>query len=58
MAEQELTFWDHLDVLRGSLIKIVLVTVFFMIFAFIMKDTLFDVILAPKERDFITYRVL
>jgi sec-independent protein translocase protein TatC len=29
-----------------------------MIFAFIMKDTLFDVILAPKERDFITYRVL
>ncbi|MBR6989600.1 MAG: twin-arginine translocase subunit TatC [Bacteroidaceae bacterium] len=58
MAEQELTFWDHLDVLRGSLIKIVLVTVFFMIFAFIMKDTLFDIILAPKERDFITYRVL
>ena len=58
MTEQEQTFWDHLDVLRGSLIKIVLVTVVFMIVAFIMKDTLFSIILAPKEYDFITYQWL
>lgn len=55
MVDQELTFWDHLDVLRSSLIKIVFVTVFFMILSFIMKDTLFGIILAPKESDFITY---
>lgn len=58
MADQELTFWDHLDVLRGSLIKILTVTVLFMIIAFIMKDTLFNIILAPKESDFITYQLL
>lgn len=58
MAEQELTFWDHLDVLRGSLIKIVMVTVLFMIVAFVMKDALFSIILAPKESDFITYQWL
>ena len=58
MADEELTFWDHLDVLRGSLFKIVVVTVLFMVIAFIMKDTLFSIILAPKESDFITYRLL
>lgn len=58
MAEQELTFWDHLDVLRGSLIKILGVTILFMVIAFIMKDFLFSIVLAPKESDFITYQWL
>ena len=58
MAEQELTFWDHLDVLRGSLIKILGVTVLFMVIAFTMKDVLFSIVLAPKGSDFITYQWL
>ncbi|MFZ1236735.1 MAG: twin-arginine translocase subunit TatC [Prevotella sp.] len=54
----ELSFWDHLDVLRGSLIKIIVVTVLCGIVAFVFKDQLFDVILAPKDCHFYTYKLL
>lgn len=53
-----LSFWDHLDVLRGALIKMVAVIVIFGIIAFIFKEELFAVVLAPKESEFITYRFL
>ena len=52
------SFWEHLDVLRVSLVKIAIVTVVFGVVAFFFKDELFAVILAPKEADFITYRLL
>ena len=52
------SFWEHLDVLRASLVKIAFVTVAFGVVAFFFKDELFAVILAPKEADFITYRLL
>ena len=52
------SFWEHLDVLRASLVKIAIVTVAFGVVAFFFKDELFAVILAPKEADFITYRLL
>lgn len=54
----KLSFWEHLDVLRGMLVKIAVVTVVFAIVAFIFKDELFAVILAPKEVDFFTYKLL
>ena len=54
----DLTFWAHLDVLRGCLLRILGVSVAFGIAAFCMKDTLFAVLLAPKDGDFITYRLL
>ena len=54
----ELSFWDHLDVLRGSLIKIIVVTVLCGIVAFAFKDQLFDIILAPKDCHFYTYKLL
>lgn len=54
----DLTFWEHLDVLRGCLLRILGVSVAFGIAAFCMKDTLFAVLLAPKDGDFITYRLL
>lgn len=54
----ELSFWDHLDVLRGSLIKIIAVTVLCGIVAFAFKDQLFDIILAPKDCHFYTYKLL
>lgn len=53
-----LTFWEHLDVLRGVLIRIAVVTVVAGIVAFLFKEELFAVVLAPKESDFVTYRWL
>ena len=52
------TFWDHLDELRYVLLRIFLVTILCGIVAFIFKDFLFDVVLAPKNDDFITYKWL
>ena len=53
-----MTFWDHLDVLRSSLIRIAVAVVLCGIVAFVMKDTLFTVVLAPRSSDFITYRLI
>ena len=50
--------WDHLDILRASLVKIAAVTAVFAVVAFFFKEALFSVILAPKDADFITYRWL
>jgi Twin arginine targeting (Tat) protein translocase TatC len=52
------SFWEHLDVLRSALLKITAVTVVFGIVAFLFKETLFSIVLAPKESGFITYRWL
>lgn len=52
------SFWEHLDVLRTAIIKIVAVAIVFGIAAFFFKDQLFDVVLAPKDDKFITYQLL
>lgn len=52
------TFWDHLDVLRSVLIRIAATIVVFAVAAFLMKDELFGVVLAPRSSDFLTYRLL
>ena len=52
------TFWDHLDVLRASLIRMAIAVVIFGIVAFCMKEALFSILLAPCSSDFITYRLL
>ena len=52
------SFWDHLDILRASLVKIAAVTAVFVVVAFFFKEALFSVILAAKYADFITYRWL
>lgn len=51
------SFWDHLDVLRIAMVKIAAVTVVFSIIAFCFKETLFSMILAPKNAGFVTYRL-
>ena len=53
-----LGFWDHLDVLRGDLARIALVTALCSVVAFIFKDLLFAIVLAPKSADFVTYRLI
>lgn len=55
---EPLTFWDHLDELRSSLFRMLGVTVLFGIIAFVLKDELFAVVLAPRSSDFLTYRLL
>ena len=52
------TFWEHLDVLRASLIRMAIAVVIFGIVAFCMKEALFSIVLAPCSSDFITYRFL
>ena len=52
------SFWEHLDVLRTAIMKIVIVAVVFGIAAFFFKEQLFDVVLAPKDDRFITYQLL
>ncbi len=60
MAENtEMTFWDHLDALRGVLLKIAGVIVAFGLVAFCVMPDIFDkVIMAPCYPDFPFYRLL
>lgn len=53
----EMSFWEYLEVLRASLIKIAITTVLCGIVAFLFKEEVFSVILAPKNDAFITYRL-
>lgn len=56
--DEGLSFWDHLDVLRTIIIRIILVTVVCGIVAFLFKEELFAVVLSPRNPDFVTYRLL
>lgn len=57
--EKEMGFWDHLDALRGVLIKIGATVVVAAVLLFIFMKPLFDkVILWPCNGDFPLYRVL
>ena len=55
----EMSFLEHLGVLRGHLIRSVIVVLVLTVLAFLNKALLFDrILLASKEPDFITYRAL
>ena len=59
VAEKEMTFWDHLDVLRGALIRILCVWFVCGVGYFLAMPYLFDhVILAPCSNDFAFYGFL
>lgn len=55
---QGLTFWDHLDVLRGVLLRSLAVMLLFTVAAFCLKDEVFAIVFAPKSPDFVLYRLL
>ena len=57
-ASQGMTFWDHLDELRGVIVRALLVTTVAAVGAFCLKEPLFDIVLAPRSSDFITYRLM
>ena len=55
---QEMSFWDHLDALRGVLVKIAVVLMSMAIIFFIFMPGIFDnIILAPCKGDFVLYRI-
>lgn len=58
-VEDEMSFWDHLEELRGTLFRSILAICAFTIIAFCFKKFLFDaIVLAPVTPDFPTYRLL
>ena len=44
-----MTFWEHLEELRGSILRSLAVAMVFALLAFGFKDELFFVVLAPKD---------
>lgn len=50
------TFWDHLDALRGCLLRVAAITVAAAAVAFALKERLFAILLAPSSSDFVTFR--
>lgn len=57
--EAEMSFWDHLDVLRGTLFRSLLAVFVVSVVVFCFKRLVFDgIVLAPAQRDFCTYRWL
>jgi len=61
MSEQqnEMSFLNHLEVLRWTLVRSSLAIIAFGMVAFVMKDFIFNsIILAPKDPSFFTYRFL
>ncbi len=53
----EMSFWGHIDALRGHLFRSVLVVVVIATTTFFFPDILFDkIIFGPIHNDFITYR--
>lgn len=53
----DMNFWDHLEVLRGTLLKTVAAALVCAVAAFFFKEEVFSVVLAPKNGDFATYRL-
>jgi sec-independent protein translocase protein TatC len=56
---EELSFWDHLEVLRWALVRIAGVLMVFLVFTFLSMPYIFDqYILAPTTSDFFVYKWL
>ncbi|HLQ99566.1 MAG TPA: twin-arginine translocase subunit TatC [Sphingobacterium sp.] len=57
--DAEMSFFDHLEILRWHIIRSVIAVGVFAVIAFSFYQTLFDnVIIAPKNTDFWTYRMM
>ena len=54
-----MSFWDHLDVLRGALIRMIVSVVLASVVVFCFKSFVFDcLVLAPASGDFFVYKML
>lgn len=52
------TFWEHLDELRSTIIHSLVAIMLFAVVAFVLKDQLFGIILAPRSSEFVSYRLM
>jgi sec-independent protein translocase protein TatC len=52
------TFWEHLDELRSVIIRSLIVVCVAAVVAFMLKEPLFEVVLAPRSSDFFVYRLM
>lgn len=58
-TRKEMSFLDHLEVLRWHLIRSSIAVIILAVVAFLFKHIIFDkILLAPSKIDFITYRLL
>lgn len=57
-SEEPMTFWEHVEVFRKVLFRCLAVWAVCATGAFCFKDTLFAVLFAPSEADFVLYRGL
>lgn len=57
--EAEMSFFEHLEVLRWHLVRSAIAVGIFMILAFAFYDFIFDdIVMGPKNPDFLTYRLM
>lgn len=57
-TSSEMSFWGHVDALRGHLFRSVFVVIILAVILFCYPEILFDkIIFAPLKSDFVTYRV-
>ena len=53
-----MTFGDHLEVLRKMILRIIGMAMSLAIIIFCLKKVIFNILLAPSDNNFITYRVI
>ncbi|MDR0981967.1 MAG: twin-arginine translocase subunit TatC [Culturomica sp.] len=58
VSEGNMTFWEHLDELRKVIFRASIAVLLIAVVAFLNKDILFEIVLAPQHSDFITYRLI
>lgn len=56
--DSQATFWEHLDELRAVIIRSLCAVGVFAVIAFVLKDELFTVVLAPRTSDFVSFRLM
>ena len=54
----EMSFWDHLEELRWTLLRSVIAVCVFCVAGLLFREPLFDVVLWPSKPDFIVYKWL
>ena len=58
-TKDEMSFLDHVEVLRWHLIRSFCAIIFFSFISFVFKAFIFDsILLAPRNPDFVTYKIL
>ena len=58
MSQEPTTFWQHLDVMRGGLIRSAIVVLAMAVGVFLLREPLFRFILWPLQADFPTWLLL